>query len=80
MLRVARGPAGGGHITLTRATYGQRAVQLSIVTTARLTGLSYSAWEILCGKMDNEEGEEVLSSSRYAHGRSGRSQNVFPFL
>ena len=51
------GAACGGHnITLTRATYGQRAVQLSIVTTARLTGLSYIVWEILCGKMDNKEG------------------------
>ena len=58
MLRVTGGPTAGAHITLTRATYGQRAVQLSIVTTARLTGLSYSAWEILCGKMDNEEGRK----------------------
>ena len=74
------GAACGAHnITLTRATYGQRAVQLSIVTTARLTGLSYIVWEILCGKMDNKEGRGsplLLLQTRAARPFA----NMFPFL
>ena len=78
MLRVTA--CGAHNITLTRATYGQRAVKLSIVTTARLTGLTYIVWEILCGKTDNKEGRGS-PFPRPATDRAARQFAImFPFL